>query len=227
MALIFGWAFHGTAQNTLLNYNPNAPDASNFKELEIGEQITAASSFTVGTQDVDVTSMQFLLFGEGGNAFGTTAYVFSDVDGSPGLMLGSISQTVSANGAGSFVDYTFATPVILAANENYWIGIGSSAGGLYAGNIGSLNGFSDIAVMPSLAIPYSISINTSYPPEGQWETDYNPDTLVYQLGGYVVPEPPATFFAVAGLAILLLFRAVLLCRHSLTQNQQAKHGQRR
>lgn len=176
------------------------------------EDLTVASSFTVGTQNVQITSIQFLLNGVAGQPNDTTAYIFSDSGGQPGLILGSshrafaIGELYNDTANGGFTEYNFASPLTLFAGDTYWAGFGNagaSVGLLYYSFSYNLNVSAPNAVTPSL----TFATSGSYPPD-QFTVNAPDQSLVYQLEGSVVPEPSTMTLSVTGGTILLISRRV-------------------
>jgi hypothetical protein len=98
--------------DTILGYNTTYP----FPFWGPEADVTEASAFTVGAQDVEITSIQFIL-----NAVyptvNTAAYIFSDSSGSPGVILGSSHRSFLDTANGGFTDYAFANPLALSADS--------------------------------------------------------------------------------------------------------------
>lgn len=185
------------AQSTLLGCNPTYE----LLPTQVNTSITLASAFAVGTQNVDVTSVQFLLSTDWAVQNDTTAYIFSNVNGLPGGILAS-SQRSFAKGellndtaGGGFTSYAFGNAVALSAGNTYWVGFGDQ-GSLDIQETENLSDYTGNSVTPSLSI--TMNGYYSYPPGTLWGTVY-PQTLDYQLEGSVVPEPSCLALSLLGL----------------------------
>lgn len=110
---------------TLLEYTLPGGNPSNHSP---GVPASYASSFTVGNQDVEITSVRFLLAGGAApSSADTTVSIFSNSGSLPGSLLGSSHR---AFGIGeldrnyAFYDYVFEQPLTLSAGVSYWAAIG-------------------------------------------------------------------------------------------------------
>jgi hypothetical protein len=195
-----------TCADTLLGYNTSYP----FPQIGAEEDVTFASSFTVGAQNTEIASMQFLLDGLASQPNDTTAYILGDSDGQPGAILGSshrsftIGELYNNTANGGFTIYSFANPVDLSAGKTYWAAFGyagASVGLLYLSFTYNLNEFADNGITPSL----SFATSGSYPPD-QFTVNAPTQTLVYQLEGSVVPEPAPVALTFLGFATFKIRR---------------------
>jgi hypothetical protein len=167
--------------------------ASRSGTISPGVPVTYASGFTVGTQDVEITSMRFRLDGRASMSYDFTAYIFASSGDHPGALLGS-SHRFFAPGDFTeqgfmFYDFDFQSPLSLSAGVSYWAGLGTSSAGYppYIAGTGYLDNFTSYGVTPSLT--WCTSSPLSYPPSGDWGVNAPDATLVYELEGTIVPEP--------------------------------------
>jgi hypothetical protein len=169
-----------------------------------GIAVTRASSFTVGAQDVEITSVSFGLYGSPSSEYDTTAYIFSNSGDHPGTLVGSSHRffPIGFFPGGpyfSFYDYEFASPLSLSAGSTYWAALGDRFAGYvlnfeYSRNLGD---FADQGATPSFS-----EASSGYPPS-QWAVNAPEDlTLVYKLEGSVVPEPGSTGLLLMGLGMV-------------------------
>jgi len=172
-----------------------------------GVPVTSASSFTVGVQDVEITSIDFRLAGGSSpSSAETAAYIFTDSGGMPGVLVGSSQRSFGLGELGlsfAFYDYAFASPLTLSAGGSYWAAFGIAPTGNYSyyAFTRDVRDFSGSAVAPSLSWATG-----SYPPSGQWTVNAPGESLVYTLEGnvVVVPEPTSLGVVLFGLCALCI-----------------------
>lgn len=171
-----------------------------------GIPISFANQFSVGSHDVEINSISFLLAGTAPYTYDFTGYVFSDNGGQPGTLLGSSHRAIGPSDLPGFYilgfyDFAFSTPITLSSGGSYWAGIGtSSAGGPpYIATTERLDYFVDRGITPSL-----LYAGGGYPTPGQMAVISMSQSLVYKLEGVVVPEP-------AGCLLLITFGIVQAC----------------
>jgi hypothetical protein len=189
---------------TLLDYNVPAGTT-----LFTGPLVatTMASSFTVGSQDIQITSLSFRLAGDPVMPYDTTAYIFASNTDRPGQLLASSHRAFSpgfftAGENFNFYAYDLTNPLSLSAGITYWVGFGKADSG-YALSVCEtthLSEFAATAVNPSLS--FATATPLSYPPGNNWTPNASTSTLVYKIEGTIVPEPAAAALGILGMAAL-------------------------
>lgn len=188
------------AGQVLLNYDPGLSDHPDSESP--GGPWTFASSFVVGQQNVNVTSINFILgsYNTPSSQFQCSAYIYSDSDGQPGSLIGSAQLTLDGISTPQFYDFTFGSELSLSAGATYWAGLGvqyPGSGPLYIGAAVDLKGFTDEGITPTL----NFADTGWYPPNSPFTVTDDSQTLQYTIDGTVVPEPSSALLVVAGFAI--------------------------
>jgi len=157
----------------------------------------------VGSQSVNVTSIGFILgsYNMPSSPFQCSAYIFSDMGGQPGSLIGSEQMTLVVS-TPQFYDFTFNTQLPLSAGTTYWAAIGTSfpgSGPLYIGAAWDLRGFSDYEITPLLSLA-----NSGWYPPDTFTVNGAPETLEYRIAGSLVPEPTTLSLLTIGILLSVL-----------------------
>jgi hypothetical protein len=185
IALVCLAAFQSSSRaETLLDYIPAGFPINSSP----GVPNTKASSFTVGTQPVVVSSVWFRLGAPGSlSSANTTAYIFTDAGGQPGGVVAASPRQFAVGELGvvdTFYEFTFASPVYLTAGTSYWVGFGISPNGELPHYLlaRALEDFTPNGITPSLTMASS-----GYPPL-TWSVNAPNQSLAYKVHGTVVPR---------------------------------------
>jgi hypothetical protein len=184
---------------SLLDYDVSLKDHPD--SFSPGGPWTFASSFTAGSQSVDVSSIGFILgsYNTPSSPFQCSAYIFSDNNGQPGSMIGSDQMTLVVS-TPQFYDFTFSTALALSAGATYWAAVGTAfpgSGPLYIGASWDLRGYSGYGITPEL----SLADAGWYPPDS-FTVVGTPEALEYRIAGSVVPEPRAISLCLMGVIVI-------------------------
>jgi len=215
--LLVGFSLNAQAE-LLLDYTPPANEQTPLYAHSPGVPTSYASSFTVGPQDVEVTSIWFRLDGLSPMSYDFTGYLFENAVDRPGNILGSADRHFASGelvglGLASY-EFGLGSSVILVAGTTYWVGIGTSSAGYppYIAYTSDLSRFDDRGVAPSL----THATSGTYPPTTPWSVNAPTITLVYEIEGTVIPEPTAGALCIVGVSILgLSLRRMRIRRPSL------------
>lgn len=210
-------ALVGGAHAAVLYDNIGLPVS--FQEPVLDPSVTDArggplyDSFSTGAAGYSLLDVQVRLIGDGSPGTGSVdIVVYSDDAGSPGAVFGVIGSVADDNPAvittAQIFQFVLGTPLILAPNTRYWLGLSATAG-----ESGISWVYPDLATGVGVAGEFwsDVTVLTAPPPVTSRIITANangnaPFEMRLDDGGGTVPEPVSLTLVGLGIAALALLR---------------------